>query len=86
MKTSLNYLEKAKHVQALVRQQQDKYMYITLKQIWRNLRKERLYFEGYNSFIRILGEGALSSRIAREKEKLNHENQTSMFDNEKALV
>jgi len=72
MKTSLNYLEKVKHVQELVKKQQEKYVFINFRQIWKNLRKEKLYFEGYNSFIRILGEGNLSSRIAQEKEKIKH--------------
>jgi len=80
MKTSLNYLEKARHVQELVKQQQREHSYITLKQIWKNLRKEKLYFEGYGSFIRILGEGNLRLRIEKEKEKLTSGTQTAMFE------
>jgi len=79
MKTSINYLEKVKHVQELVKKQQERYTYISYRQIWRNLRKEKLYFEGYNSFIRILGEGNLSNRIAQEKEKISIK-QTGLFD------
>jgi len=71
MRTNINYLEKAQHIQELVKQQQEKYTYVTLRQIWKNLRREKQYFEGYNSFIRILGEGNLRSRIEQEKEKLN---------------
>ncbi|MCL2290842.1 MAG: hypothetical protein FWC34_09120 [Bacteroidetes bacterium] len=81
MRTSINYLEKAQHVQELVKKQQERYIYITLKQIWKNLRKEKQYFEGYDSFIRILGEGNLRSRIEQEKEKQNPGNQTTLtFD------
>jgi hypothetical protein len=71
MKTNINYLKKAQHVQEIVIQEQKTNEYITLKAIWRKLRRENLYFEGYGSFIRILGEGNLTRRIEEQKEKIN---------------
>jgi len=66
MKTNINYLRKIQYVQGLVKEQQKRYSYISLKKIWKNLRDENLYFESYNSFIRIMGEGNISKRIAKQ--------------------
>jgi hypothetical protein len=68
MKTSINYLKKAKYVQDIVKKEQEANEYITLKGIWRKLRNENLYFETYESFIRILGEGNITARINEQKE------------------
>jgi len=72
MRTSANYLEEVKFIQETVRQQQAQHTYITLKQIWKNLRESKLYFKSYQSFIRIMGEGNLSQRIGYEKDKIKN--------------
>ena len=68
MKTSVNYLEKVKYIQDIVKQEKEKNEYITMKAIWRKLRNEKRYFETYVSFIRIMGEGNLIKRIEEQKE------------------
>ena len=67
MKTNINYLIKVQYIQALVKEEQKKNSYISLKAMWRKFRDQNLYFESYNSFIRIMGEGNISKRIAEQK-------------------
>jgi acyl-ACP thioesterase len=59
----LNYLQEVKHVQELTQQKIDEYVFITYKQVWRLLRKEKHFFKGYPTYLRYINEGQVKQRI-----------------------
>lgn len=65
--TELDYLVEVKHIQDLTREKQDKFVFITYKEIWRQLRNEKRFFRGYRTYLKYINEAQVNTRIARLK-------------------
>ncbi len=66
----LQYLKEVRLIQDLTKQMQDKHIFITYIDIWRQLCKEGRFFRGYRTYLKYINESRVNGRIS-ELESIN---------------